>query len=870
MRRFLRHLKAILSKHKNLDDAQVEALRNAFQSRYHHFKLLLNANNKSLDVMSETEGLLRGDKPFGMADVRSLCTMVSTSVWQMVHHLNELAPGKYEMLFARFKEIRMKINPLVQPHLSSKTGALVLSLMRVDKNAADEVGSKMANLGEIQNYADIHTAEGFVVTAAGFYRFMAYNDLQEEINRRIQSADKKRLDRLHGLSADIQQMIIRCPLPPDLEAEISRHFELLEKKEGHGVTVALRSSALGEDFSTTSFAGQYRSVLNVSKDNLFQAYKEVVSSKYNLQAMNYRFNRGIRDEDVAMCVGCISMVDAVCGGVAYTRNPLDIHDDDLYISSVWGLPKTVVDGSAASDLFVITRNQSMPLKKKEIVVKKQKFACYPDEGICRMDITGEKENLASLTEAQARAIARLAIRLETHYGTPQDIEWAIDKTGGIDILQCRPLKQTTENHARTKEFKIKESSADIRIRGGTTASPGVGSGPIFIAKKDMDMLRFPKGAVLVTSQALPRWASVLNRASALITEQGGTAGHLANVAREFGVPALFGARNATTLLENNQVVTVDADAHKVYKGRIASLLALQPARKNLMQGSPVYKSLEGCARHIVPLNLMDPDSPKFKPGFCRTFHDITRYCHEKVVDEMFRFGKAHHFPERSSKQLYCDVPMQWWVLNLDDGFKEEVTGKYVRLENIVSVPMLALWEGIATVPWEGPPALDKRGFMSVMFEATTNRALTTGMQSNYANRNYFMISKNYCSLSSRLGFHFSTVETLVSERLSENYISFQFKGGAADYHRRIKRVLFVKEILEEYDFRVTVREDNLMARLENRDMNEMKNRLKIIGYLTIHTRQLDMIMANDASVDYYKNKTSKDLMQLLGTEPMNI
>jgi len=854
---------------EELSPARIEELRTAFKDRYHSFKVLLAANNKALEIMAEMEEALRGARPFGMSFVRADCTAVSVNVFRIVKNLDQLAPGKYEELFDRFKEIQGRINEVLSRRRLPKAERLVLPFEAIDVTMADQVGSKMANLGEVMTRLDLAVPPGFVITSLAYQRFFEHNELQTEIDRILQASEVDQLDQLFSLSADIQQLIIRATVPPDLEEVIKGAYRQLEAKAGAGVKVSMRSSALGEDLAGTSFAGQYRSQLNVSPEDLIEAYKEIVASKYSLQAIAYRLNRGILDEDVAMCVGCMVMINASSGGVTYSRNPLHLRDDSITINSVWGLPKSVVDGSVAADLFVVSRDPSLPIMRREIQTKDQKFACYPDEGVCRLEVTGSKSKDPSLSDEQVRRLAEIALRLEDYYGSPQDIEWAIDDHGSVFLLQCRPLKQPEGGDGGAREVLPDLPRELLVLQGGTTASSGVACGPAYILRRHGDALNFPRGAVLVAAQALPRWAALLNRAAAVVTEQGSAAGHLANVAREFGVPAIFGLPAATSTLQNDQLVTIDADGLAVYQGRVEALLrASERTKKNLMEGSPVHEILKEVSQHIVPLHLLDPDAAEFKPKNCRTFHDITRFCHEQSVKEMFSFGKEHHFSERASKQLFHRVPMLWWIINLDDGFKEDVPGKFVQLDNIVSIPMLALWEGINAIPWEGPPPVDTKGFMSILLEASTNPALDASMPSEYVNRNYFMISKNFCSLTSRFGFHFCTVEALVGERPGENYISFSFKGGAADYQRRLRRAVFVSSILEEFGFRAEIKEDGVFARIEGFDEGVMKEKLKLLGYMLMHTRQLDMIMSNDAAYQHHRNKIINDIHSIIGPAPM--
>ncbi|MDY0038939.1 MAG: PEP/pyruvate-binding domain-containing protein, partial [Desulforhabdus sp.] len=474
----------------------VEELRTTFKARYHHFKLLLNANNKALEMMTEMESALHGNRPFGMSFIRATCTAISANVFQIVKNLNELAPGSYDQLYDRFKEIQGEISRLLNAREQPRGDRLIIPLREIDRHMTDQVGGKMANVGEVGNRIGLPVPPGFTITALAYHRLMEHNKLQVEIDRRIQATVAERMDELFRLSADIQQLIIRSEVPEDLQKAILGAYAEVERELGPGVRVSLRSSALGEDMAGTSFAGQYRSELNVSAEHILHAYKGIVASKYSLQAMTYRLNRGIPDEYVSMSVGCMAMIHAAAGGVMYSSNPMDIRDTSIIINSVWGLPKSVVDGSVTPDLITVSRDEPLKVIDKQIRVKDRKFVCYPDEGVCRMDLTGENSALPSITDEQAVELGRMAIRLEDYYGSPQDIEWAIDIDGSIFVLQCRPLQQM-ESH-RPAPVQSDQAPADdsVILQGGVTASPGIACGPVYVVRKDMDALRFPEGGVL--------------------------------------------------------------------------------------------------------------------------------------------------------------------------------------------------------------------------------------------------------------------------------------------------------------------------------------------------------------------------------------
>lgn len=848
-----------------------DELRALFAARSQAFMRLLSANNKALEIMSDLEEALKGTTIFGMSFVRASSTAVGVNVFKLVRALTELEPGRYEALFSRLAAIQAGIDEILDRRAEHQGAPLVLHFSEIDRHAADLTGGKMANLADMRTALGLPVPAGFVVTAAGYEAFMAAGDLQAEINARLQSlredtgpADSEAIAARYRVSSDIQQRIMAAPVPDELaEAIRDAHARLCAEADRGGVRVSLRSSALGEDAAGTTFAGQFKSLLNVPPENLLDAYREIVASKHSLHAMTYRLNRGIRDEDVAMCVGCMELVDARAGGVMYSRNPLDARDASVFINSVWGLPTAVVDGTTPTDLFIVERaGADFFLARREIKRKFERTVPDEGEGLRREALEPELAEAPSLADEQALELARLADRLEQAYGGPQDIEWAVDQEGRVLLLQCRPLQLVTPDADAAPVGRAVQGATEL-FAGGTTACAGAGAGPVFVARKEIDALRFPEGGVLVAPMALPRWAALLSRASALVTEQGGITGHLANVAREFGVPALFDVPEAATRFAEGEVVTVDALGRRVYAGRVEELLAKGEAPAPVMAGSPVFESLREVTRLILPLNLTDPEGGNFRPEACATYHDITRYAHEMSVRDMFDFGSRSGLVSQASKQLVCKVPMQWWVVNLDDGFARDVPERFVNLADIASPPMLAIWAGICAVPWAGPPPASNAGMMNIFLQATMNPELAEGAAGGFHERNVFMISKGYACLNSRFGFHFTTIESMLTDGDFDSYAGFKFSGGAADENRRVLRAELIGEVLERFDFQTKLRGDNLFAKAESRRHSFILDRLRILGYLLVHTRQLDMAVADRGAADALRTRMLGDIETML-------
>ncbi|MDJ0763849.1 MAG: PEP/pyruvate-binding domain-containing protein [Myxococcota bacterium] len=837
---WLKQLLSTKDTDKSANGEALATLQESFKRRYHSFQRLLAANQNALGLMTEIEEMIDAGHPTSMAFVRSRTTRLAAAVFQIIKHLDTIAPKKYDALYEQLKTIQTNIASRLDRRTDLADVPLVMPLDQVNVTIAEQVGGKMAALGELGTIPGITIPPGFAITAKGYRCFVEQTGIDQEINRIIQLQEAVDQEGGADLSAKIEALILAADLPAELEQAIMTHYQQLMAKMGNDAKVAMRSSAVGEDSHDMSFAGQYRSVLDVPATDLLMAYKTVVASKYSTQAMAYRLHYGIRDDDVDMCVGCMPMIDASFGGVVYTASPLDSANDAVFIYAVAGLPQQVVDGSAAADAFIVSKTEPSAVSIKP----------------------GDAPNGSKPSQEALRLLADQAGSIESHFGGPQDIEWVIDRDNALIMLQSRPLRQTLEAPS-SPDPEASPDTVPPLASGGTTASRGVGAGPVFIATQREDAAKFPPGAVLITAQPLPFWATLLDRAAAVITEQGSVACHLANLAREFGVPALFNVNSATDQFTPDQTITVDADARKIYQGRIEALLNQSPKPQPIVHNSPVHRTLKEIAKFVLPLRLIDPEEENFTPEHCETLHDITRFCHEKAVYEMFHFGVEHHFPQVASRRLFTDVATQFWIIDLDDGLSKDATDPYfVKIDEIVSIPMLAIWRGMKSLAWSGPPPVDARGFFQVVAESTMDTNLNSTAPSDYSAGSHFMIAKNYCSLQSRFGYHYATVETIVGDRPLENFISFRFGGGGANQERQIQRARLIAEILDVHGFRADQRKDMVDAQLGGYDQTRMSQALEVVGYLLVHTRQLDMVMSDGETFNRYKADMLRDLEKI--------
>lgn len=330
---------------------------------------------------------------------------------------------------------------------------------------------------------------------------------------------------------------------------------------------------------------------------------------------------------------------------------------------------------------------------------------------------------------------------------------------------------------------------------------------------------------------------------------------MATIARERRVPTLLNASRATMVLEEGEVVTLDAEQKTVYGGEVGEL-RLHECMGEHIEETFEYRLLRRMLKLIEPLNLIDPDAGNFTPQGCRTLHDITRFVHEKAVDILANIPNATAAGEACpGGRLVLPVPMDLVVLDIGGGLTPECAGGLQGLkmrqailpEQVKSAVLHAFIEGVTLEGvWQSTPvSVDFSSFMSSM--TRTFSADVAGAQR--VGQNLAVISDHYLHLSLRLGYHFTMIDCYESDDGTRNSVQFRFAGGVTGITRRSRRAQFLFKVLSDFDFSVTIKDDLIVARAKGRMARNLNRIMKLMGILVAYTRQLDVSMVNDARIN---------------------
>jgi pyruvate,water dikinase len=865
------------------NEIQEGSLQKALKRKYVTFQNLLRENNNVLELMADMEEKLSGEYLFDRQYINKNVKAVADGVLKIIESINELSENKYQTLYKCHANINEKVQKLLSHKPVIQVSDLTISLDQLNKDMTNVSGGKMSHLGEIKNRLRLPAPDGFSISAYAYKRFIEHNRLAEKINAYLSEANIENMEALNEISRQIQQIVIEAELPEDLRDAINKEVEGLKLKLQPSVLslqpslkVSVRSSAIRED-GEFSFAGQYSTFLNVPEDLIIQKYKEVVASLFTPRAIFYYKTKGFCEEDMVMSVGVMKMIEARSGGVIYTKDPNNPESGVVLINAVWGLGTSVVDGTEMPNFYSVMR-ETGAIAERQIPEQQNMAVCTIEGDIQDVGVPDGLKNRPCLTDDQVAMLFKYAVALEKHYGCPQDIEWAIDLDNQIFILQSRPLRMLkVESSTLTVPRRIEKYN--IMLDKGVIACKGIGCGKAFVLKDHDELEHFPEGAVLVARHTSPKFVTVMNKAAAIITDVGSATGHMASLSREYQVPTILDTETATRIIKDGQELTVDAFNCNVYEGRVEELVSLNlNAHRSTFKDTHLLQTLEKVLKLIVPLNLIDPDRENFKPEFCETFHDITRFTHEMAMAEIFRTREGEHiesledllsfvaFAETDNAKrigeqtviLKAGIPMDARLLNIDGGIRKHDLKKATP-EDITSVPFSAFLKGMMNMKWPEPRSVDAKGF----FEMIANTAATQEEELlKMGGRSYAIISQNYMNFSIRLGYHFSLVEAYTGENLNDNYIKFFFKGGGAASDRRLRRVRLITEIIKKLDFRVKVTGDVINAILTKYNIAAIEERLMVMGKLTAYTKQLDMVMYNDAITDMFIEDFIRDHVKL--------
>jgi pyruvate,water dikinase len=318
----------------------------------------------------------------------------------------------------------------------------ILWFRECSKTSFPLVGGKNANLGEMVG-AGIRVPPGFAVSSEAFRFYMEKEGLWNTVTRSLSNVSMEDLKSIAEAGSAIRETILSTPMPESVEKEIATAYgSLCEQCEAHNLPVAVRSSATAEDLDEASFAGQQDTYLWIwGEKEVIDATRNCWASLFTDRAITYRMRVGFPQDQVLISVGIQKMVNSRSAGVMFTLDPVTGDKSKITIDANWGFGESIVQGMVSPDHFVVLKD-SLEIKSSILGQKTEKVVAKGCGTV--VEPVPEKDQVAPcVSVAEVRELAMLGLRIEEHYGSPQDIEWAIDGDlsfpENIFTTQSRPV-----------------------------------------------------------------------------------------------------------------------------------------------------------------------------------------------------------------------------------------------------------------------------------------------------------------------------------------------------------------------------------------------------------------------------------------------
>ena len=330
------------------------------------------------------------------------------------------------------------------------------------------VGGKGGSLGELTR-AGIAVPPGFVLKTSAFVRFIDALEASAPMRALVEALDPDDLDAVTACSKAMRARIEAADLPEDLQAEIiAAHAELCGGDASS--PVAIRSSATTEDAEDASFAGLQDTFLWVKgAKGALRLIRTCWASLYSVESMTYRRKHAFPEAGVHMAVVVQRMVDARTAGVMFTRSPLTGDRSVIAIEGAWGLGSAVVGGEVTPDRWVVGKITG-EITVRDLQDKHIRHVPTPGGGVHDEEVPADLRKIACLSDAELLRLREIGRKVERHYGRPQDIEWAVDASGEVLLLQSRPeTVWSTKEAASVAAPKANPLEHVMSVFGGASA-----------------------------------------------------------------------------------------------------------------------------------------------------------------------------------------------------------------------------------------------------------------------------------------------------------------------------------------------------------------------------------------------------------------